>query len=248
MSRLEFDSTIPPPLSRCQDSNRLNTCMKYYTIYKVTNRIDGKIYIGSHKTENLNDNYMGSGKYLKRAIKKYGVENFKKEILFVFSTPEEMYAKEAELVNEDFLATANTYNLKIGGFGGWDYNNKYTWNDETRRIQNIKNSCFNDPEKFDSILKLGQERRRELWKTEEYRSKMTLHLKSICYTRGFAGKHHSEETKNKIGTANSISQSGNKNSQFGSIWITNGTENRKLKLSEQVPPNWIKGRTILKSK
>ena len=87
----------------------------FYTIYKITNQVDGKIYIGSHKTSKLDDGYMGSGKYLKRAQELHGLDKFTKEILFVFDTPEEMYAKEAELVNEDFLATENTYNLKYGG-------------------------------------------------------------------------------------------------------------------------------------
>ena len=107
----------------------------FYIVYKITNQIDGKFYIGSHKTKDLNDNYMGSGKYLKRAIDKYGVDNFTKEVLYVFETPEEMYAKEAEIVNEDFLATENTYNLKIGGFGGWDYINA---NDKLRVDKNRK--------------------------------------------------------------------------------------------------------------
>lgn len=44
----------------------------FYAIYKITNQIDGKFYIGSHKTKDLNDVYMGSGKYLIHAQKKYG--------------------------------------------------------------------------------------------------------------------------------------------------------------------------------
>ena len=90
----------------------------FYTIYKITNLIDSKIYIGAHSTQDLNDGYMGSGKYLRNAIKKYGIENFKKDILFIFDNKQEMFSKEAELVTEDFIATSNTYNIKPGGSGG----------------------------------------------------------------------------------------------------------------------------------
>ena len=91
----------------------------HYTIYKVTNLINGKYYIGKHQTKNLNDGYMGSGKLIKQAIEKNGIENFKKEILHIFDNEEDMNAKEAELV----VINENTYNLCPGGKGGFSYIN-----------------------------------------------------------------------------------------------------------------------------
>jgi group I intron endonuclease len=92
----------------------------YYTIYRTTNKINGKFYIGKHQTKNLNDGYMGSGKLLKRAIKKYGVDNFTKEILFIFDNEEDMNSKEKELV----VLGESSYNLCEGGNGGFGYINR----------------------------------------------------------------------------------------------------------------------------
>lgn len=54
---------------------------RYNFVYKTTNVLNGKIYIGVHSTDDLNDGYMGSGKAISTAIKKYGEENFTTEIL-----------------------------------------------------------------------------------------------------------------------------------------------------------------------
>ena len=52
-----------------------------YCIYRITNNINGKTYIGQHKYKKLNDSYIGSGTYLRKAYIKYGIENFTKEII-----------------------------------------------------------------------------------------------------------------------------------------------------------------------
>lgn len=76
------------------------------------------IYIGQHQTENVDDGYMGSGIRIRRAIEKYGLENFEKTILFECKSEEEMNAKEAEIVNEDFIARDDVYNICLGGMDG----------------------------------------------------------------------------------------------------------------------------------
>lgn len=75
-------------------------------------------YIGCHRTNNIDDGYLSSGKYLRRAISVYGVENFSRQVLFECATIDEMFSKETEIVNEDVVKDVNSYNLKIGGSGG----------------------------------------------------------------------------------------------------------------------------------
>lgn len=91
------------------------TVKKYYIVYRTTNTLNGRIYIGFHSTNNLDDGYLGSGKLIKAAIKKYGRGNFTREILFIFDNRDDAEAKERELVNYAFIAEDTNYNLSIGG-------------------------------------------------------------------------------------------------------------------------------------
>jgi len=90
-----------------------------YTIYKITNKINNKYYIGVHKTDKPMDSYMGSGIAIKRAVKKYGKSNFSKEILFTFKNEQEAYNKEKILVTEEIIKDKNCYNMMPGGEGSW---------------------------------------------------------------------------------------------------------------------------------
>ena len=80
--------------------------------------INGTYYIGCHTTRNMNNKYLGSGVYLKRSIAKYGIENFKKEILFFCKDREEKFDSEKQLVNEVLVQDPLCMNLAPGGKGG----------------------------------------------------------------------------------------------------------------------------------
>lgn len=83
--------------------------------YKITNNVNGKFYYGIHSTNNLEDGYMGSGSRLNYAYKKYGVENFTKEILKFFDTRKECAEYESEIVTEELVHDKNCYNVSCGG-------------------------------------------------------------------------------------------------------------------------------------
>lgn len=87
----------------------------YHYLYKTTNLINKKYYIGIHSTDDLDDGYLGSGVYLKKAIKKYGRQNFSKEFLGFYSTRQELSYAERCIVTEDIVTNPNTYNLILGG-------------------------------------------------------------------------------------------------------------------------------------
>ncbi len=223
----------------------------YYTLYKTTNKINGMIYIGVHKTSDLDDGYMGSGKYLKRAINKYGVENFTKEILEIFENSEEMFDRESVIVDEDFVKDNNTYNLKVGGFGGWDFNNdKY----DVMVDRNIKAS------------KMGVRKLKELYSDKESTWYYMLREKSsksaqnqidkgedgfaksaLGSNKTFSGKHHTEESITQMKETHKKNKhaQGIKNSQYGSMWIYSLElkENKKVPKGD-IPFGWLKGRKM----
>jgi len=223
----------------------------YYLIYKITNTINNKIYIGKHKTNDINDDYMGSGKILNKAIEKYGINNFKKEILFECSNEEEMNQKEAEIVNDEFIKRNDVYNLKIGGEGGFDYvnNTKQNLYDRTKP-ETFKKYQMNGKKLYKRTL---EKRISEPNFDKEFRKRISEGLKGWYKENEswWLGKKHKQESiqKMKDDKQKNHPQAGSKNSQYGKIWIYNdklqlSKSIYKEKLNEYINKGWKKGRKI----
>lgn len=213
----------------------------FYYLYKITNLVNNKIYVGVHKTEDINDGYMGSGKVIRSAIEKYGIENFKKDILETFQDDKSMYAREKEIVTEEFLSREDVYNLRRGGYGGWEYINK--------KGKNLYGKNGQKGYGGDNLLDGSKIKQKMIIENrwDEHKRNLSKLMRKRCekkdYINPFSGKKHNKKTKKIISLKNKINQSGSKNSQYGTMWITNGIENKKILKESIIPEGWNKGRT-----
>ena len=207
----------------------------FYTVYKTTNLVNGKIYVGLHVTEDLDDNYLGSGKLIQAAIKKYGVENFKREYIKVCSSYEEMANLEAKIVNEDFVKRNDTYNMKTGGTGSWYHVNS------------------NKEEKAKSSSQGGQTRSRRddnPFKDPEWQKNFnSMNNPEIVKKIGAKANTPEAIAKKKETWKITGRGKGSKNSQFGTCWVTHSElGNKKISktdLDKFLSLGYTKGRKII---
>jgi group I intron endonuclease len=179
--------------------------MKYFLIYKITNNLNGKIYIGQHQTENVDDGYMGSGMVIKQAVAKYGADNFTKEILYFCTDWDTMNSMEEVIVDEAFVKRKDTYNMKTGGRQG-------ILSEESRRKSSEAHKG----------KPLSEEHKRKL--LESRKGKPLPEETKRKISEAHKGKRASEETKRKLSEAHKGRSSPNKGKLM--------TEEQKRRISE----------------
>lgn len=216
----------------------------YYTIYKITNLLNGKIYIGKHKTSDINDEYMGSGKAIKAAIAKYGIENFSKEILSHCENENALNLLESLIVNKEFISRKDTYNIMEGGSGGWSH---FLENKEYKQLgREAANKKILEIYGVDNIAK-----------TDKVRKILSVNAKKrydsgdhpfIYAKASFAGKTHTDKTKRKISEFNKEYQSLHGNSQTDTVWVTNIKEKIAYKIQVTDLENELKNEYVVKKR
>lgn len=169
-----------------------------YCIYLTTNKINGKTYVGQHKYKELYDGYLGSGTLIKKALKKYGKENFEIEYLET-----DLAEEDADWWEEWYINVLNPeYNIAKGGQG---VRYRETVTAQESKIKNSEKNKANwaNPDYRAWMMEKRAKRRgvplpkSELAK-QHIRESIQRRKENGTYTNGHKGKHHSEETKAKL--------------------------------------------------
>lgn len=164
--------------------------MKGY-IYETTNLINGKKYIGKHKSNRFDENYYGSGIALKRALDKYGKENFKVKILEEVEDISKLSSLETYYIKKfDAVKNKNYYNNSYGGESeGWQgINLMFKDNPEKWRKSREKSS------KSQTGQKRTEETKKKISESLKGKPKSKEHIDKIIKSRNY-----SSETKYKLG-------------------------------------------------
>lgn len=204
--------------------------MSHY-VYKITNLVNGKFYIGKRKNSDPeSDTYMGSGKLIKKAIKKYGKNNFKKEIISIFETNEEAAELESKLVTKDVIDSNMSYNLHEGGHGGFHHINN-------KPIEERINVIAHKTKLENGEISCGGTKG---WTEESYekvRKQALINLKSFSENPGKVyWKNATEEDRKK----HSERLRGNKNPNYGKVsCIHLETLKKKTFHKDKIPDGWI---------
>ena len=198
---------------------------KYDYLYKTTNNITSKYYYGMHSTDDLNDGYFGSGKRLRYSINKYGKENHGIEILEFLENRKELIEREKEVINLNEIAKKDCMNLVVGGTGGFISHNG------VKKGANVTNNKYVEEKK--------------IWGSAGGKKTYLRHGVNKNFLKNrfdWTGKKHSEESKRKMTESSKGMGKGKNNSQHGTCWITNNSENKKIIKNEKIPNGWRLGR------
>lgn len=201
-----------------------------HLIYKITNQLNDRFYIGMHSTENPDDGYLGSGKRIKAEVKKYGKENFRKEILERVSSRKLLQEREAQIVNAALLQDPLCLNLKNGGEGGGKI-----WSKEHALVLHTAGH------KAMTASLTSEQRSARSVKTNATRKIRGNQTNPIAATEAAR-----LSAKRKVTMQERGHMQGEKNSQFGTCWVTNGSEVVKIKkdfLEEYLAKGYSRGRS-----
>jgi len=177
----------------------------YYIVYETICQCNQKIYIGCHATNDLHDGYLGSGSLLIKAIKKYGRNNFSRKILHQFNNPKDMFNKERELVTEDFIKSGKSYNLVVGGSGGFKVLDVNDWKSK------LKESSSQRKNKQPMLGKTHSEEAKErISSANKGKTPWNVGLPGT-----WNGRKHSKESKQKISQNRKGLTAGKNNPMYG---------------------------------